>query len=380
MIELKLTFQYDQNPYVVTFEAYRADPYALPAFLVNILLFYGPAWLLAMWVPTAISGFSDVIQTLIALKVFNVILIGATGYLIGRYQRDARMGWITAALFVANPLVLFEGVTNVHNDVLLTVFVVGAMLALQRRSPLAGPLLALSALVKLYTVALAPIFVIVALKERWGWKRVATTVAITAITVTVVCAPYWGDGKLVDGMRDGLTESQEMDHVSLLSLAKQYAQHREADGSFDRAYLLSRPAFEVVPEGTMDAINTGFTIAGIAAVLIIAFAVWKGHRPELAVAETILAVLLLMTNLYPWYLIPVFAVLALRPDRLNKIYIVIASGLALVYYPMFIYGHFTSGWTRFEIHQFLGLFLTLPIVLYLAARFIISGRRDNAVA
>ena len=62
------------------------------------------------------------------------------------------------------------------------------MVALQRKSPLAGPLLALSALVKLYTVALAPIFVVVALKGRWGWRNVATTIALTAVAVVVTCA------------------------------------------------------------------------------------------------------------------------------------------------------------------------------------------------
>src|SRR5690606_11972045 len=61
MIELKLAFHYGENPYLVTFEAFRDDPYALPAFLVDITLFYGPAWLLVMWVPTAVVGFHDVI-------------------------------------------------------------------------------------------------------------------------------------------------------------------------------------------------------------------------------------------------------------------------------------------------------------------------------
>jgi hypothetical protein len=77
-----------------------------------------------------------------------------------------------------------------------------------------------------------------------------------------------------------------------------------------------------------------------------------------------------MTNLYGWYLIPVIALLALHPDRLSRIYVVIASTLGLAYYPMFIYGHYNSGWTRFRIHQFLALFLTAPIVLYLAARLV----------
>ena len=54
--------------------------------------------------------------------------------------------------------------------------------------------------------------------------------------------------------------------------------------------------------------------------------------------------------------------------------------MGLVYYPMFIFGHYNSGWTRFEIHQFLALFLTLPILLYLAARLVTWRRTLAAVA
>lgn len=369
MIELKLAFHYDQNPYLVTFKDYRADSFALPAFLVDITLFYGPAWLLVSWVPTAVAGFHDVVQTLLALKIFNLVLLGLTALLIARYQRGPRWGWVAAAVFLANPLVLFEGVANAHNDVLLTTFLIGAMLALKRGSPLAGPLLALSALVKLYTVALVPLFVVVALRERWGWKRTGSTVLLTALTVMVVCAPYWGNGKLVDGLRSGLEQSQVMDHVSLFSLSQQYVQQREAEGEEDAEFIRSRPSAEVLSEETRTNLRYGFTAAFILGAALIAASVWKGRSVEMGAAETLLILLLLLTNFYGWYLIPVFALFALRPDRLSSGYIAVATALGLVYYPMYVYAHFNSGWTRFQVHLFLALFLTLPMLVYLSARF-----------
>jgi hypothetical protein len=382
MIELKLAFHYDKNPYLVTFEDYRADSFALPAFLVTITLFYGPAWLLVSWIPTALVGFYDVIETLLALKIFNVLLLMLTALLIALFQRDCRWRWVTAAVFLANPLVLFEGVANAHNDVLMTTFLVGAMVALQRRSPLAGPLLALSALVKLYPVVLAPLFVVVVLRERWGWKRAGSAVLLTAITVVIVCAPFWEDGKLVDGLRGGLEQSQVMDHVSPFSLAQQYAQQREAKGAIDPEFIRSRPSAEVVPEETKSTLRNGSTAIFVAAALLIAASVWRGRPPELAAAETLLLLLLLLTNLYGWYLIPVFALLALRLDRLGAAYISVATALGLLYYPMFIYGHFNTDWSRFQVHLFLALFLTLPILIYLMARALqpIIARRSSTSA
>lgn len=370
MIELKLAFHYDANPYLVTFSDFTNDPFAKHAFLVDVRLFYGPVWLLLMWIPTAISGFTDITRTLVAVKIFNVALVLVTAALIAWHQHDPRHKWVAATLFMASPLVLFEGVANAHNDVLLTLFIVGAMVALRRRSPLAGPLLALAALVKLYAVALGPIFLVVMLKERWGWKRTGRAVVLSIAAVTIVCAPYWSDGGLVEGFRSGLEESQKMDHVSILSLAKQYVQDQEAQSRPDTAYARSRPTFEIVPAETLDALELGFSIACALLILLIAASVSKGRPPELAAAESLLVVYLLMTNLYPWYLIPVFGLLALHPDLLSRIFVIGTTTLGLFYYPMFVYGFYNSGWTRFHIHLFLSLFLTIPILFYLIARVI----------
>ena len=369
LIELKLAFHYDQNPYLVTFEAYQADSFATSAFLIDIPLFYGPAWLLVSWIPLAVTGYDDVIAALLGLKLLNVGLLGITALLIAAYQRNPRSRWIAAVAFLANPLVLFEGVANAHNDVLLGAFLIGAIVGLQRKSPLAGPLLALSALVKLYTVVLVPLFIVVALKDRWGWKRAVLTTVLATLTVMIVSVGYWGDGELVDGLRTGLEQSQEMDHVSPYSLTQQLAQEREAEGNINAEFLRSRPSVEIVPEAIQNRLQYGFAALFTIAALLIAASVWKGRSPELAAAETLLLLLMLTTNLYGWYLIPVFALLALRLDRLAWGYIAAATALGLVYYPMFVYAHFNTEWTRFEVHLFLSLFLTLPILIYLAVRF-----------
>src|SRR5215213_5008867 len=173
MVELKLAYGYGENPYLVTFAGHREDPFALPAFLVNIPLFYGPVWLIAYGLPVAVAGFGTIMGLLGALRLFNLGLLALTAVLIYRSHEDDHRGWLGIYLFLANPLVLFEGIGNAHNDVLMTLFLVAALVTFRRKSVLAGPLLALSALVKVFTIALAPLFLAVTLRGRWGWRQLA---------------------------------------------------------------------------------------------------------------------------------------------------------------------------------------------------------------
>src|ERR687893_2231816 len=194
MIELKLAYGFGENPYLVTFAGYRDDPFALPAFLVNIPLFYGPVWLIAYGLPVAVAGFGSIMGLLAALKLFNLGLLALTGVLIYRSHQDDRAGWLGVYLFLANPLVLFDGVGNAHNDVLMTLFLVASIVAFRRKLLIAGPLLALSALVKLFTIVLAPLLFAVSLRDRWGWRSLALAGALGLLVVIVSVMPFWADG------------------------------------------------------------------------------------------------------------------------------------------------------------------------------------------
>jgi len=366
MIELKLTWFYDQNPYLVTFEAYRSDSFALPAFLVDIKLFYGPAWLMLSWIPVSVTGFEDVITTLLGLKFFNLALLIGTALLIASRQQDAKQRWLAATIFLANPLVLFEGLANAHNDVMMTFFLIAAVVALERRSPLAGALLVLAALVKFNPLVLAPLFLVVMLRDRWELRRLAATGALAIVAVVLVALPWWSDGEMVDGLTGGLEQSQRMDHVSVSSLARQWYQDREAQSVQGDAadFIRARLSFDVVPESTRDRLDRSFALAIAVIALLIARAVWRGAPVAPAAAATMLVLILLGTNFYPWYLIAVFAMIALRPSRGAMAYVGIATLAALAYFPMYVYAHFTTEWNRFQVHQFLALFLTLPAIGY----------------
>jgi hypothetical protein len=372
LIEIKLTYFYDVNPYLETFKPYRRDSFALPAFLIDTRLFYGPVWLLVSWLPGAVVGYTDVIHSLVAMKFLNAVLLGLTGLAIFRYHGDdERRRWLAVYAFLANPLILFEGLANAHNDVMMTCFLVGALVALRARSGLAGALLAASALVKFFTAALAPLFVVVALLRRWSLPRIGVAVGLTGAIVVLACAPFWAGGEMVTGLRKGTSTSQEMDHVSVYSLAQQYERKRETERllgedsntTFGKRLLGTRKLSSDAKERLQRLFGGVFVVAA----LILLLGVKRGRPVEAAAVDTLMLFSLLLTNLYPWYLIPVFAVLALRRDALGTWYMLIATGLGLAYYPMYVWAHFNSGWEKLNVHLFLALFLTMPMLVYLFA-------------
>ena len=391
MIELKLTYFYDQNPYLVTFAAYRSDPFALPAFLVNVPLFYGPAWLLLSGLPALFVGFDDFVQLLLALKVFNLVLLALTAVAIFKYQESEKRGWLGAYAFLANPLVLFEGVGNAHNDVMMTLFLIGALLVLNRRSWLASPLLVASTMVKFFTASLVPLFAVVMVLGGWGRRKLAVSVLASLTVIAALFAPFWADGKMIDGLISGTATSQEMDHVSILSLTQQYLwQVRMAEGEDQpwRSALLDpqRPTAPLSSEDRAPAQRV-YTGLFVVCVLLVAWVVRRGWNIESAVVVTLMLFSLLLTNLYAWYLIPLFAVIALRQQGLSMSYLFLATALGLLYYPMYVYAHFTSGWMKLHVHFFLALFLTVPMVGFLlleAVRVAVArrtrGRRDREAA
>jgi hypothetical protein len=387
MIELKLAYGYGENPYLVTFAGFRDDPFALPAFLVDVPLFYGPVWLIAYGLPVAVVGFHTIIGLLGALKLFNLGLLALTGLVIYRSQRDDRAGWLGVFLFLANPLVLFEGVGNAHNDVLMTLFLVAALVAFHRKSVIAGPMFALSALVKLFTIVLAPLLLAVMLRGRWGWRRFALAGSLALLVVVISVMPFWADGAMVDGLREGTAKSQEMNHVSVLSLAQQAVSTSSVSSGLAPVFAIGS-GFPSSPPGkssTLPAwqVKTGLGLPSVAVrrafvtqlcvavfvvlALVIAVAVAQGRVMEAGVVDTLILFSLLLTNLYPWYLIPIVACVALRQSRWGLGYVFVGTTLGLAYYPAYVYARFGSGWDELTIHLFLALFLTVPMLIYLIA-------------
>jgi hypothetical protein len=152
---------------------------SLSAFLSNSYLVpharppapYGALWLLLCGADGYIAG-DDVLLALIILKIIMAIFAIATilllAWLADRMVPGERIQAV--AFFAWSPLLIFEGIGNGHNDIVMVFFVVlaFAMLAI-RRPMLAIPALTLSVAVKYSMGVLLPLFVVY-IVIHWCWK------------------------------------------------------------------------------------------------------------------------------------------------------------------------------------------------------------------
>ena len=192
----RIVLEYGGNPFVQPPSAFP-DPLVGYSPWPNERSVYGPLWQLVSLVPTALSNGSILAGLLLfkALALLSFVACSATIWAILRAIAPARAPSGTL-LFAWNPLLLFELVGNGHNDVLMVLLLLLAILALVRGPRLlVFPLLAAAVLTKLPVVALGPAFLLGLLRQPATWRRRATWIVgggLLGLALTVALyVPFW---------------------------------------------------------------------------------------------------------------------------------------------------------------------------------------------
>ncbi|WP_147261928.1 polyprenol phosphomannose-dependent alpha 1,6 mannosyltransferase MptB [Blastococcus sp. TF02A-26] len=248
----------------------------------------------------------DVRAIVVALRVLTVLAWIGLAVLVVRIARlsgfdPARTLW----LVVANPLFLLHGVSGVHNDVLMLVFLLaGVWLALLRRPYLAVALCALGAGVKV--MALAGVAVI-AVDAAWRHARLADRIRVlvqvggTGLAVFVAAASACGLGWAWVGNIDvpGLA-------IEPLSPPTALAVLIDAD------------------DPPLDPVRTAALAVGALVCLALLTRVpqWGVLRPT---AWILVTIVLTGSAVWPWYLMWPVLLLALTGIRVDRWLAIVAS-------------------------------------------------------
>jgi alpha-1,6-mannosyltransferase len=207
-------------------------------------------------------------------------------------------------LYSWNPLVVVECYGSGHLDLALAAFLLLALaLAEGGRRAAAGVALGAAMLTKLVPVLLVP-----TLLRRRAWILLATAAGVA----TLLYLPFLSGGR---GLWEGLGV---------------YTRHWEFNGPL---YALLRPAFRTGDPPRL-------ILAGCLAIstLVIAF---RARTLTGAALAAWVAFLLLSPTVYPWYLVPVVALLPLHPDAGLMVF---SGTAALVYLPLAAY-RASGAWT-----------------------------------
>lgn len=349
MCELKLHYFYGANPYIVPFEPrYSADPFAAYSGFTHATCVYGPAWFWMSWPAIALTGFNDLGTTLGGYKIWSALWVIVGGLLILSGTRHQRP-WLSAALFLCSPFVWFDAVGNSHNDIMMAAVLLGAvLLARQPQSKwalLTLPLLAVAILIKPSAAPLAWVFLIWMCRIGWTPRALWISGALGAVVALIIVAPFAQSGAFA-GWRAGVQVSIEPFTSSPLSLAREILFNKKAPAHLQ---ALVRPA-----------------CLGLLLVLALA-SPWLVRRFEHNLALVLGLTYLLAGSMFPWYLLPIVALLCLQLDRFTLVYILLASLFGLIYSPLEAWSYFNSPLAGhgIQVNLLLALILAVPLMLWM---------------
>lgn len=301
MLGGRILAHYRVNPYTHSGADFLPDdPFAPYAPYFRHPSYYGPLWTLFAAGANLLAGTGDLLTNLWAFKAialaFYLADVGLI-YLIMRGWRPERaLG--AAFLFAWNPLVLFETAVNAHNDVVMMAFVLLAVYLFQRRR-YHGMIAAVvaSALIKVGSAFLVPVFFLAALWALPSWRRRGSFLisggAVAAGVVVLLYLPFWeGSQILTVGRRFGMFTSS---FPTLLMLVLRWR----------------------LPQESAKAIASS-----LAAAVFAAFYVWqllklRGNLESLlrtSYALTLFFLLFICLWFQPWYIIWVMALAVLLSE------------------------------------------------------------------
>lgn len=149
---------------------------------------YGPVWPLVCNVLSYLS-FGNVSLALFLYKIFNLLLHLANIYFVYKITNQSKKYSI---LYALNPLILFEGLANVHNEMLVVFFILASIYFLITRRKIlpAIILLACATAVKYFAILLAPFFVLYYYRKENMLQKIGYSFLWALVFIAVLGAFY----------------------------------------------------------------------------------------------------------------------------------------------------------------------------------------------
>jgi hypothetical protein len=383
---------YGENPLVALPASHPSDWATALVWYPDQSPAYGPLWAILTWPIARLAGDSALVAVL-GYKVLSLAAYAACCGLVWQLvERPRRQRALV--LFAWSPLVLFEILGKVHNDVLVALGALSAVWALQRAEQLwracelrcadglrrsaarrasdHGPMLVLVAaalvvvaasLVKLSALALLPVFG-VRLWRGGGWRALGATLLGGAGLAGLAYAPFWAGWSALEPLLHQ-TGRQVWSVGTLLIILS--------------SHLASLSTADVVPGVHL--------LLGAVWLLACALILHRARLDTTAdIATTacalVLSSLLLTTAVFGHYLVPAIALAALSHDhRLELLVFWLSIGALAAYGVELLSLALGPDWIGSVGYQLSGsLVLLVPAGLALGLSLVSAARARPAVA
>ncbi|MFH1171692.1 MAG: hypothetical protein V1778_04095 [bacterium] len=285
---------------------------------------YGPAWLTFTALVTSVTG-EHIALTLTVFRLLNLAaLLAITALLWSLPARNNLFRW--AVLCVAwNPLVLFEAIQNGHNDVMMLLCVVAALVAYEkRRAAYVLPLLLLGGLIKFVPWILLPLACVAIWRRPTAVvQRAKTLLLSSAISVALLAAaflPYWS----------GWHTFRE-----LFLLGKFFALPPYHPIQWLSMLFHAFGATTSLAHGNAHVVGIALVVLG---AIVLFVRLQKGTLILSTAAFILLTLFLFFGIVYiqPWYFLWLLLLIPLLPERQRVWALVLATSIPLVTYPFFL--------------------------------------------
>lgn len=160
----------------------------MPGVWAGQTIVYGPVWPLICKILSGLS-MGNLAFALFIYKLFNLILHISNAYLIYKITRGKKVFVLAYAL---NPLVLFDGITNVHNEMLVIFFILLALYFFVRKKDMFFTIVffALATAVKYFAILLVPFIVLYYYRKEKPLKKILYSSLWAIVFIMILCMCY----------------------------------------------------------------------------------------------------------------------------------------------------------------------------------------------
>ena len=324
----RLITVYHVNPYAVSLSAFPHDLLqkgiakgAAPASS------FGPVWI-DLSIPVVLLARDSVANVLLGFRLLGLLahVVNAMllWFILGKLKSELRLA--ATLLYAWNPLVLLLGIGEMHQDIVLVLFILLAIVFFQRKSPLWGWVLVLLAvLINVLCLLLLPLLFGLLPRETRSFsmgRRVLwwlALIVVSALVLVLAYAPYW-PGWGITGLLGSLQHAFWQD---------------TAVNSVD-AVLLTLPV-KLPSWVAWLAVPHHWTIfAAITVACLLSLGCWLADKLNFVVlfcSWVMLALLVLLPTYWPWYvLLPLVLAICSTSGRTLLLALLLTVGAMLSYY------------------------------------------------